>query len=677
VRRTGRAARGEVRIEVRSLRPRRTWARPGEPVAVEATLVASRPVHVELTLDLLDVARVVASSQARARIGPRPTSRTLRLRLPDLSRHGYGLRLRARSASGASASATGAIEALEGWWQAPRHAALTDLRVAARTAAIVSGLRDWHVTVAQHYDWMWRHHRYEPPDGRDPFVDTLGRTVSHAAVRAGIRAGRAAGIASLAYGSVYGAEAEHVARHPDDRVFDAAGEPISLGGTFFITDVRPGSPWRQRLLRQYERAVRRFGFDGIHMDTYGQPHRAIGHDGGEVDFAALYPGLIEEAAERLDRSGARVMTGAGAPAAGATAEGRTNATPARERPSPRVLFNCVDGFPLERVAGAPTAALYLEVWPPDDRLADVLRWVDEARRTGGGRAVVIAAYALALARDGAATGRAARAAAFEATLLLTSVISAAGAFHHTLADGDRLIVEGYYPAAVPLRRPEARELMAAWRFGARYLHLLSDPGPLEPGAPGDGASASSPNGVELLDASGRPVPVSAVPEAGRAWVRRLRTPSGIDVLSIVDLTGQRDDRWTGPLEPSPRRSGWLVRWPGATGLVGASPWTADGDAGPLQRAAARESRHDQRDQWRLAPFRRWTMVVSDRRIGPSGATLGPPADARSGARTVVDSAQAWFWAEAWQAGEREASADIAAGRTRRLESDEDFLDSLD
>jgi AbrB family looped-hinge helix DNA binding protein len=45
-------------------------------------------------------------------------------------------------------------------------------------------------------------------------------------------------------------------------------------------------------------------------------------------------------------------------------------------------------------------------------------------------------------------------------------------------------------------------------------------------------------------------------------------------------------------------------------------------------------------------------------------------------KTVIDASQAWFWRQEWQAGEREASEDIASGRTRRFESDEDFLDSL-
>jgi AbrB family looped-hinge helix DNA binding protein len=46
-------------------------------------------------------------------------------------------------------------------------------------------------------------------------------------------------------------------------------------------------------------------------------------------------------------------------------------------------------------------------------------------------------------------------------------------------------------------------------------------------------------------------------------------------------------------------------------------------------------------------------------------------------KTVIDASQAWFWRSEWQAGEREATEDIASGRTRRFESDEDFLGSLE
>lgn len=40
-------------------------------------------------------------------------------------------------------------------------------------------------------------------------------------------------------------------------------------------------------------------------------------------------------------------------------------------------------------------------------------------------------------------------------------------------------------------------------------------------------------------------------------------------------------------------------------------------------------------------------------------------------------AQVWFWMPEWQAGEREATHDIATGRTTFYATEEDFLRSLD
>lgn len=39
--------------------------------------------------------------------------------------------------------------------------------------------------------------------------------------------------------------------------------------------------------------------------------------------------------------------------------------------------------------------------------------------------------------------------------------------------------------------------------------------------------------------------------------------------------------------------------------------------------------------------------------------------------------QAWFWTSAWQAGETEASADLAAGRSTVFLSEADFLASFE
>jgi AbrB family looped-hinge helix DNA binding protein len=46
-------------------------------------------------------------------------------------------------------------------------------------------------------------------------------------------------------------------------------------------------------------------------------------------------------------------------------------------------------------------------------------------------------------------------------------------------------------------------------------------------------------------------------------------------------------------------------------------------------------------------------------------------------KKLIDASQAWFWTQDWQAGEREASADIKAGRVTTSGSTAAFLDSLD
>ncbi|HEX5308893.1 MAG TPA: hypothetical protein VFW38_07410 [Solirubrobacteraceae bacterium] len=43
----------------------------------------------------------------------------------------------------------------------------------------------------------------------------------------------------------------------------------------------------------------------------------------------------------------------------------------------------------------------------------------------------------------------------------------------------------------------------------------------------------------------------------------------------------------------------------------------------------------------------------------------------------IDPEQAWFWTQEWQAKEREADDDLAAGRVSSYASDKEFLAGLD
>ena len=76
-------------------------------------------------------------------------------------------------------------------------------------------------------------------------------------------------------------------------------------------------------------AVRRMGFDGIHLDQYGFPKTAYSASGDLVDLATAFPPLI-------DRSRAAVVAA---------------------RPSAGVIFNAVDNWPIETVASTSQDAV--------------------------------------------------------------------------------------------------------------------------------------------------------------------------------------------------------------------------------------------------------------------------------------------------------------------------------
>ncbi len=58
----------------------------------------------------------------------------------------------------------------------------------------------------------------------------------------------------------------------------------------------------------------------------------------------------------------------------------------------------------------------------------------------------------------------------------------------------------------------------------------------------------------------------------------------------------------------------------------------------------------------------------DAELTPEGILLRP--------QKVIDATQAWFWAPEWQAGEREAEADRAAGRVEMFASGAELIEAL-
>jgi AbrB family looped-hinge helix DNA binding protein len=58
----------------------------------------------------------------------------------------------------------------------------------------------------------------------------------------------------------------------------------------------------------------------------------------------------------------------------------------------------------------------------------------------------------------------------------------------------------------------------------------------------------------------------------------------------------------------------------------------------------------------------------DAELTPDGILLRP--------QKLIDATQAWFWTAEWQAGEREADADLTAGRVETFDSADEFVGAL-
>lgn len=221
-------------------------------------------------------------------------------------------------------------------------------------------IRRLHFNAVQFYDWMYRHDMLLPPQER--YLDPMGRETDLAAIRAKIAACKAAGIRPIAYGAVYAAAKELFAEHPEWAMYTMDGQAMTFAGWLYYMNIAPSCGWSEHILAEFRKAVA-FGFSGIHMDTYGFPKQVWDAERRPVELTDALPKLIDRAAEAVRKEDS---------AAG-------------------VIFNAVNNWPMEAVAGTKQDAVYIEVWPPNDRYYDLYTLIREARLCSG-KQVVLAAY---------------------------------------------------------------------------------------------------------------------------------------------------------------------------------------------------------------------------------------------------------------------------------------------
>ncbi|RMD64587.1 hypothetical protein D6833_04210, partial [Candidatus Parcubacteria bacterium] len=348
--------------------PHKAWYRPGERVQIHVYLASSEADALQGRLQ----ARVLfLTEEVRHEImpvvvpGPGIHKYEVNLYLPSERPRGYGVEISFLDDSGHRVDQRWtALDVLNRWTEAPRYGFVSDFPPErSDIAEMTEWLLRYHINALQFYDWMYRHDTLLPPE--DVYTDPLGRVLSRRTIKAMIAAATERRIASLAYVAVYAASVPFWQTHQDWALYDAQGAPIPFGKEFlYIMNPGPDSPWTAHLLAQMTEAVRAMGFDGVHLDQYGEPKEGFDANGQHVDMAQALAAFIHATKKHLQAQSV----------------------------ASTVIFNAVNNWPIEQAAPAPQDVVYIELWPPHVHFRDLRSLIKAARQKSGGKPVVLAAY---------------------------------------------------------------------------------------------------------------------------------------------------------------------------------------------------------------------------------------------------------------------------------------------
>jgi dextranase len=373
----------------------------------------------------------------------------------------------------------------------PRYGFVSHYEAGRDPAGVAENARRLHLNAVQFYDWMYRHADLVPP--ADDYLDALGQKLSLESVRRLARALGEAGSLPLGYAAVYAAGVEEWPAWEDEGLYHADGAPWMLADFLWIVD--PSSERWLAHLADDLRAALKVGFAGFHLDQYGAPKAARRLDGASVDLAEAFPALVDRVAQELRDA--------------------------------RLIFNNVNDFPVWTTAQSSVDAVYIEVWPPHDRLGQLGRLIAKAQALAPAKAVILAAYLEPYANDEAG-GRAA-----ERLQLATVFSHGATALLH--GEEAAVLTDPYYVRHACQSAESLESTRRFYDFAVRHGDLLFDRTAVD-------VTRSFLGGVNEELRIEAAVPVSVECDPGSLWARVTRGARGT-LVHLIDLSPQRDDTW--------------------------------------------------------------------------------------------------------------------------------------
>lgn len=494
--------------------PTRSSFRVDEPVGIEF----DRPTPADGRLSVWHLATKVHEQEV--------PSGSSAIQLGAFERGGYGVELHLGTLIAATA-----FDVLADAFERPRYGFIVNLTNDVDPSAVARNYRRLHLSLAQLYDWAYRHSQLLPPT--DHYTDPLGQERDLAAVNRMCEELEQAGVVSLGYSAVYAIGSGETDDWSDSQLVRPDGEPYRLGEDFLVL-VDPSEPqWLSHYVEQLATVIERTRIRGFHLDQYGWPKFARRSDGERVDLAEAFPTMLAAVRERL--------------------------------PKTPFMFNNVNDFPTYATARAPQNATYIEVWPPHSTLADLGRLATTARSYRPEHPPILSAYLSCYAHDEQRANTC-------ATLVMATAFSH-GATHLLLGEDSNVLTDPYYPRNHRID-PESLDLFVRWYdFHVRYGDLLLDETQVD-------VTECFSGGIneDVVFAAADGVVFSTQAVAGTIWTRVVRTSLGL-AIHLINLVGQDETRWdAGKNDPSPQSGITLRLAPvgDAPVLIWATPDTDNG-----------------------------------------------------------------------------------------------------
>lgn len=356
---------------------------------------------------------------------------------------GYGVEVELYSENILKERAATAFDIVEEWYCAPRYGFISDFsKEDLNDEKDMEQLNKYHINVVQFYDWMYRHHKLNPPE--NIFKDPLGRELSMEAVEQKIDYCHKYGMKALAYGAVYGSEKEFFEEHKEMAMYKNDGNVLDFANFIFMMDVNRNNPWHDHIINEFYEAVK-LGFDGIHMDQYGFPKEAVSKIDNDNTIRHLrddFPKLINDTRDYIEKKGCKV----------------------------NLIFNAVNNWPIDTVAYANQDSMYIEVWPPNVTYGDLYNLISNAKRYEAKKQVILAAYMKPFNKEENVPVQESE----NGTIMTMATIFASGGFHLLLGEKNGILTEGYYPNYAVASESFSKKLIRYYDFIVRYEELLFD-----------------------------------------------------------------------------------------------------------------------------------------------------------------------------------------------------------